>query len=220
MSSLVSSHKIVSMDEWKAAREITLAKEKELTRARDALTKEIRAQPWMKIDKVYTFETPSGTKTLDELFKDKSQLFVYHFMLGPSQTEGCSSCSMWADNFKGMELFLQHRDVAFTAISTAPLASIEAYKKRMGWTFDWASAAPSEFNQDFEMSSDKGEQPGWRIFYKDEGGDIYMTYFTTGRGGEVFNPIYAALDLVPKGRDEDHPEWSYKMDWIKRHDEY
>jgi len=218
MSTLVASHNIVTKDEWKAAREATLIKEKELTRARDALTKEIRALPWVKIEKAYKFDTPSGTKTLVELFKDKSQLFIYHFMLGPKETAGCSGCSFWVDSFKGMELFLPHRDVAFTAVSTAPLNVIEAYKKRMGWTFDWASAAPSEFNQDFDMSSSAGEDGGFRIFYKDANGDVYMTYYTTGRGGEVFNPVYAALDLVPKGRDENpvpHP-----MSWVRRHDEF
>ncbi len=212
------NHKAVSMTEWVELRAQLLKKEKELTKQRDSLTQEIRALPWVKIEKEYIFQTTNGKKTLADLFAGKTQLLVYHFMLGPGWGEGCPSCSFWADNFSGLRFHLPHRDVAFKAISRAPLEEIEKYKKRMDWHFDWVSSAGSDFNLDFGVSSgEKDESPGISIFYRD-GNDVFHTYFTTGRGLEVLNPTYGILDLVPNGRDEAELEWP--MQWVKRHDEY
>ena len=141
-------HKIVSEPEWLAARKALLAKEKELTRARDQLSAERRALPWVKVEKLYVFDTRDGTKTLAELFGGKRQLIVYHFMLGPGWEEGCPSCSYLADHFDGMLSHLAARDVTFTVISRAPLAEIEAYRRRMGWHFPWVSSFANDFNFD------------------------------------------------------------------------
>ncbi len=212
------NHRIVPRTEWAELRAQVLKKEKDLTKLRDSLTEEVRALPWVKLEKEYIFQTSTGKKTLAELFEGKNQLLVYHFMLGPGWGEGCPSCSFWADNFSGLSFHLRHRDVAFKVISRAPLGDIEKYKKRMGWTFDWVSSSGSDFNLDFGVSSGKDdESPGISIVYR-EGKEVFQTYFTTGRGIEVLNPTYGILDLVPKGRDEAGLEWP--MAWVKRHDEY
>lgn len=212
------NHKVVSRTEWAELRAQLLKKEKDLTKQRDSLTREIRNLPWVKIEKEYIFHTENGKKSLADLFEGKSQLLVYHFMLGPGWKAGCPSCSFWADNFSGLRFHLPQRDVAFKVISRAPLADIEKYKKRMGWSFDWVSSAGSDFNLDFGVSKgEKDESPGISIFYRD-GNDVFHTYFTTGRGLEVLNQTYGILDLVPKGRDEAGLEWP--MQWVKRHDEY
>jgi predicted dithiol-disulfide oxidoreductase (DUF899 family) len=224
-------HKVVSRDEWNSLRGELLKKEKELTRASDALAVERRSLPWVEIDKAYTFQTTSGPKSLADLFNGKSQLLVYHFMLGPGWKAGCPSCSFWADNFSGMKDHLPHRDVAFTAISRASSEEIETYKKRMGWEFDWVSSEGSDFNVDMGATVDKVpekrfpdhperegiEQPGMSVFYRD-GEKVYRTYHSTGRGLEAINAVYGALDLCPKGRDEGKLPWP--MEWIRRHDEY
>ena len=217
-------HKIVSREEWHSVREEILKKEKEFTRARDKLTAEIRDMPWTKIDKGYFFDTPHGKKSLSDLFEDKSQLFVVHLMFDPKWNEACQSCSFWADSYDGLRYHLPQRDVSFKVISHAPLEKILEYKKRLGWKFDWVSAYDGDFNLDFGWSSDGQtddtkltEKPGFSVFYK-EGGDVYQTYYSTWRGLEVLNPVYAALDLVPKGRDEKGLPWP--MAWVKRHDEY
>ena len=216
------NHKVVSPAEWKEARAALLKKEKELTHAHDALTAEIRALPWVKMPSTYTFHTLSGDKTLAELFGDKSQLFMVHFMLAPGR-DACSSCSFWADHYGGLKFHLPQRDVAFTVISRAPLQEIEAYKKRMGWDFEWVSSYGSEFNYDMERSvrdppaGFSGEEPGFCVFFR-EGGEVFRTYSTTGRGIEVLNGTYGVLDLVPNGRDEGG--LSYPMAWVKKHDEY
>jgi len=157
---LIMQHKVVSRDEWLAARKAHLAKEKALTKARDQLSAERRALPWVKIEKNYVFDTPSGKKTLGDLLGGRSQLIVYHFMLGPDWAEGCPSCSYLADHFDGAALHLVHRDVTLTVVSRAPLPKIEAYKKRMGWCFPWVSSYGSDFNFDFHVSFKPEEADG------------------------------------------------------------
>lgn len=225
------SHNIVSREEWLETRNALLKKEKELTRARDELTKEIQQLPWVKIDKEYIFHTADGDKTLAELFDGKSQLFVYHFMYGPGWKAGCPICSFWADNYDGLRHHLPQRDVSFKLISRATLDELEAYKQRMGWKFDWVSSHDTDFNYDFHKSlrdppaqrfpdephRERTEMPGISVFFRD-GNDVYHTYSTTARGLEPLNAVYNALDLVPKGRDEKELDWTAA--WVKRHDEY
>jgi predicted dithiol-disulfide oxidoreductase (DUF899 family) len=220
----MAENKVVSREEWAKYRADLLKKEKEFTKAHDKLAAEIRDLPWVKIEKNYVFHTTVGDKTLAELFEGKSQLFVYHFMLGPSWKAGCPSCSMWADSFDGLRYHLPHRDVAFKVVSRASLEKIQAYRKRMGWEFDWVSAADTDFNLDLGASANtpdprtgRTEESCISVFIR-EGDDVYQTYFTTGRGAEAISPIYGALDLTPKGRDES--TLPYPMAWIHRHDEY
>ena len=210
-------HKVVSVNEWKKIRTKMLLKEKALTHKRDALTALIRKMPWVKIEKEYSFDTLHGRKTLSGLFDGKSQLLVYHFMFGPSWGEGCPSCSFWADHFNGLGYHLPHRDVSFKVISRAPLKKLQAYRKRMGWQFDWVSSASSTFNKDVGISAEDEEPPTISIFFR-EADEVYLTYRTTGRGIEVLNPSYAILDLVPKGRDES--KFKFPMTWVERHDQY
>jgi len=183
------NHSIVSREEWNSAREDLLKKEKDLTHRRDAIAAEIRSLPWVKLTKQYNFQTHDGPKTLLDLFGGHSQLFVYHFMFGTDWKAGCPMCSMWADSYDGIPLHLSHRDCSFKVISTAPLDKILAYKERMGWKFDWVSAAGSDFNYDMGVSLKNGEvfpridceeRSGISCFLRD-GEDVYHTYFTTGR---------------------------------------
>jgi predicted dithiol-disulfide oxidoreductase (DUF899 family) len=233
-------HNIVSEKEWLAARKALLAKEKEFTQARDALSAERRTLPWVKVEKPYVFDTPQGKKTLADLFGGKSQLIIYHFMLGPGWEEGCSSCSYLADHFDGALIHLAHRDVAFVVVSRAPLPEIEAYKKRMGWRFPWVSSFGNDFNFDYHVSFSKDELakgeifynydviedpqyqndelPGASVFYKDTSGTVFHTYSAYARGLDILVGTYNFLDLVPKGRDEDELPWT--MAWVRRHDEY
>lgn len=229
-------HDVVSKDEWLRARKELLRKEKEFTRLRDEMTKQIRSLPWEKVEKSYTFEGPSGRESLTELFGTRDQLAVYHFMLGPGWTEGCPSCSLLADSFDGIPVHLANRGVTFVAVSRAPLEEINAYKRRMGWNFDWVSSNGSDFNFDFGVSFEKEdinagkasynyspvtgigeEMPGASFFYKD-GDAIYHTYSTYGRGLDILIGTYNWLDLAPNGRDEDALD--YTMSWVRRHDEY
>jgi predicted dithiol-disulfide oxidoreductase (DUF899 family) len=229
-------HRIVSADEWTRERKAFLAKEKEFTRARDRLSAERRALPWVKVDKAYSFDTPQGKKTLAELFDGRSQLIVYHFMLGPGWEEGCPSCSFLADHFDGAAIHLAQRDVTFVAISRAPLAEIEAFKTRMGWRFPWVSSFGSDFNFDFHVSFAEDEvgkdgdynyeqqeivsdeMPGASVFYKDEDGTIFHTYSAYARGLDILLGAYNFLDLTPKGRDEAELPWT--MAWVRHHDKY
>jgi predicted dithiol-disulfide oxidoreductase (DUF899 family) len=233
---LIMQHKVVSRDEWLAARKAHLAKEKALTKARDELSAERRALPWVKVEKNYVFDTPSGKKTLGDLFGGRSQLIVYHFMLGPDWGEGCPSCSYLADHFDGAALHLAHRDVTLTVVSRAPLAEIEAYKKRMGWRFPWVSSYGNDFNYDFHVSFrpeeaegevyynydmrdfESDEMPGLSVFAKDASGAVFHTYSAYARGLDRLVGTYNFLDLVPKGRDEAELPWT--MAWVRRHDEY
>jgi predicted dithiol-disulfide oxidoreductase (DUF899 family) len=231
-------HRIVSRDEWLAARTALLAKEKEYTRQRDRLSAERRALPWVKVEKSYVFDTPAGKRTLAELFDGRSQLVVKHFMLGPGWKEGCVGCSFGADHISGALVHLEHHDVSVVAVSRAPLAEIEAYRKRMGWSFPWVSSNGSDFNYDFHVSftpeelakgkvyynfglteSSMDELPGLSVFCKDEAGGVFHTYSCYARGSEELLTTYMVLDLTPKGRDETGPRGNL-TDWVRRHDEY
>jgi len=229
-------HDIVNKDEWLQARKKLLAKEKEFTRLSDEMTRRIRSLPWEKVEKSYVFQGAEGEESLSELFGEHDQLAVYHFMLGPGWTEGCPSCSFLADSFNGIPIHLANRNVAFVAVSRAPLEEVEVYKRRMGWDFDWVSSSGSDFNFDFGVSFRKDdidagkvsynyapvagigeEMPGASFFYKD-GDAIYHTYSTYGRGLDTLIGTYNWLDLAPKGRDEDALD--YTMSWVRRHDQY
>jgi predicted dithiol-disulfide oxidoreductase (DUF899 family) len=227
---------IVSEAEWLVARKDLLSREKEFTRQRDALSAARRDLPWVRIDKEYVFDGPNGKEKLVDLFDGRSQLVVYHFMLGPGWEEGCKSCSYLADHFDGANWHLPHRDVTLAVVSRAPLAEIDAYKKRMGWRFKWLSSHGSDFNFDYHVSFTKEEEaknkvyynygagefmsdelPGLSVFYKDKSGDVFHTYSAYARGLDALVGTYNFLDLVPKGRDE-NPDST--MDWVRRHDEY
>jgi predicted dithiol-disulfide oxidoreductase (DUF899 family) len=231
------SHPVVSKDRWIAERRALLAREKELTRLRDQIARERRALPWERVEKDYAFDAPEGRRTLAELFEGRQQLLVQHFMLAPGWEQGCPSCSFMADHADGMNVHLAHRDVSFAAISRAPLAEIERFRRRMGWQFKWVSSHGSDFNRDFGVTFTpeevaKGtlhynygewpyaseEWPGISVFYKDEAGRIFHTYSTYGRGVEVMMGTYAMLDLTPKGRGE--RDVDYKMEWVRHHDRY
>jgi predicted dithiol-disulfide oxidoreductase (DUF899 family) len=227
-------HKIVSQDEWLAARKALLIKEKEFTKARDRLSAERRELPWVKVDKNYVFDGPDGKQTLADLFDGRSQLVVYHFMFGPEWGAGCPHCSHWADSFNSIIVHLNQRDVTMIAVSRAPYEKLAAYRNRMGWNFKWVSSYGGDFNFDYrvsftpeEMAANKAtynfteqephasEREGISIFIKD-GGSIFHTYSTYARGIDLLNTDYNYLDLTPKGRDEgDRGPF-----WVKRHDEY
>lgn len=232
----MTAHKTVSHQDWTAARLAFLEKEKAFTRARDELSAARRALPWEKIETDYVFDGESGRVGLADLFAGRSQLLVYHFMFGPDWEVGCKSCTFWADNFARIAVHLNHRDVTLVLISRAPLDRLLAYRKRMGWTFEWVSSLGNSFNHDFAVSFTKDEiakpannynfgtqkfrgeeAPGISVFAKD-GGDIYRTYSTYSRGLDMLNGAYHLLDLVPRGRDEEG--LSYGMEWLRRRDEY
>ena len=238
------AHKVVSHDEWVAARKKHLAKEKEFTRLRDQLSRERRELPWELVEKDYTFEGESGKVTLHDMFGGRSQLVVYHAMFnpdtaGPNTTwtadAACFACSWWMDNFNGITVHLNHRDITMAAVSRAPYAKLAAYKKRMGWGFPWLSSIGSDFNFDYRVSfTDEElkaqkvdynyrlnpwgitEAPGISVFLK-EGGQIYHTYSTYSRGLDMLNVAYHYMDLVPKGRDEGD---GAAASWVRRRDEY
>jgi predicted dithiol-disulfide oxidoreductase (DUF899 family) len=230
-------HKAVSHDEWIASRKIHLAEEKAFSKARDALSKKRRELPWEKVEKNYVFDGSNGKETLADLFGGKSQLIIYHFMLGPGWEAGCPSCSYLADHFEGPMIHLPQRDVAFVVVSRAPFDQIEKYKKRMGWKFKWVSSFGSDFNHDYQVSASpeekaKGEvlynyemtsfpseeRPGASVFYKNTAGEVFHTYSSYGRGLDMFLGAYHFLDIAPKGRDEENLKFS--MAWVRRHDEY
>jgi len=232
----MKSNPIVSEAEWISARQDLLKEEKELTRLRDKISARRRELPWMKVDKTYSFKTAEGLASFSDLFDGRSQLIVQHFMFGPDWEEGCPGCSFNADHVDPARIHFQQRDVTFVAISRAPIEKIEAFKKRMGWTFDWVSSYESDFNYDFGVSF-KPEQmgqevffnyqmtkveieelPAISVFYKDADGNIFHTYSTYNRGGELLMGAYMYLDLVPKGRDEDHLE--VPQSWSRHHDRY
>jgi predicted dithiol-disulfide oxidoreductase (DUF899 family) len=230
----LTNHPVVSRERWIAERKKLLAREKELTHLRDQIARERRALPWVRIDKVYTFDAQDGRRTLADLFEGRRQLMVQHFMLGPGWEEGCPSCSFMADHTDGMNVHLAARDVTFVAISRAPLTEIERFRRRMGWKFTWVSSFGSDFNHDFHVSftpqEPKGqvcynyamqpfeceELPGISVFCKDEAGELFHTYSTYRRGVEALMGTYNLLDLTPKGRDE--PDGG--MEWVRHHDRY
>jgi len=229
--------RIVPPEEWLAARKELLKKEKESTRLLDQLSAERRKLPWVRVEKNYVFDAPAGRVTLGDLFAGRQQLVIYHFMFGPDWQEGCPSCSFVSDHFDGALPHLAARDVTMTAVSRAPLAKIEPFKKRMGWRFPWVSSYGSEFNADFHVSFTpeemaqgevnynytmqvfpSAEAPGLSVFAKDAAGAVYHTYSTYGRGVELLMSTYRILDVVPKGRDEDRLDFS--MAWVRYHDRY
>ncbi len=228
--------RIVSQEEWLAARRALLSEEKEFSKARDRVAVHRRQMPWVKIEHDYAFETPKGRKSLSDMFEGRSQLLVYHFMLAPGWEEGCRGCSFVSDHFDGAIPHLNARDVSFTAVSSAPLAEIERFKERMGWKFNWVSSHGTSFNRDFrvsfteeEVKSGKAdynfgpkeiggtEMPGLSAFAFGADGAVYRTYSTYSRGLDVLIGAYNLLDLAPKGRDED-PE--APMKWVRLHDQY
>ena len=230
-------YKIVSREEWLQARKAHLENEKRLTRARDELSRQRRELPWVRIDNSYVFDAPVGRETLSELFGGASQLIVYHFMFGPDWEQGCSSCSFLSDHIDGAAVHLAQRDVTLLAVSRAPLAQIEAFKRRMGWRFKWVSSYGNDFNRDFHVSFTKDEMsngkvdynydrvefpsdeaPGVSVFCKDADGDIFHTYSAYARGLDMLVGAYNYLDLAPRGRDEGALPWT--MAWVRHHDRY
>ncbi len=235
-ASEMNRSRIVPRSEWLVARKDLLTREKELTRLRDEVSRHRRELPWIRIDKEYVFDGPAGRETLADLFEDRSQLIVYHFMLGRGWEEGCKSCSYLADHFDGANWHLPHRDVTFVVVSRAPLSEIEPFKKRMGWRFKWLSSHNNDFNFDYHVSATEDDQangkmyynyetselmsdelPGLSVFYKDENGDVFHTYSTYARGLDILVGAYNFLDLVSKGRDE-NPDST--MNWVRHHDRY
>ncbi|CDZ53594.1 DUF899 domain-containing protein [Neorhizobium galegae] len=227
---------VVSREEWLEARRKLLALEKEETHLRDKVRAERQAMPWVKVDKDYVFDTPKGKKSLTELFDGRSQLLVYHFMLGPDWDAGCLGCSFLSDHIDGALPHLNNHDVTYAAVARAPLDKIEAYKKRMGWKFPWVSSFGSDFNFDYHVSFSKedlarekvyynfrevppseahDELPGLSAFYRNEAGEIFHTYSSYARGGEELIGTLMILDRAPLGRNEDST-----MNFVKRHDEY
>lgn len=231
----VKKHAVVAHEDWLSARIAFLAKEKDFTRLRDELSQERRELPWEVVEKEYVFEGSNGNETMTELFDGRSQLIIYHFMFGPEWEAGCPHCSHWADNFNGIIVHLNQRDVTMIAVSRAPYKKLAAYKKRMGWNFKWVSSLDTDFNFDFYVSftpkelapnkafynytmQDPGssEREGVSVFYRDSVGKVFHTYSTYARGIDLFNVDYNYLDIVPKGRDEgDRGPF-----WVRRHDEY
>jgi predicted dithiol-disulfide oxidoreductase (DUF899 family) len=230
-------HNIVSRAEWLVARKQLLQKEKEFTRLRDQLSAERRGLPWVRVEKPYVFDGPNGKQTLADLFDGRSQLVVKHFMFGPDWTDGCVGCSFEVDHIEGALVHLEHHDVSYVVVSRAPLEKIEAFKRRMGWRFKWVSSYGSDFNYDFHVSftpeeiakgeayynyelRDVGidEMSGRSVFYREAAGDIFHTYSSYARGGEMFLGSYAVLDIMPKGRDETVN--GNLTDWVRHHDRY
>src|SRR5499427_1269470 len=231
-------HKVVSQQEWLAARKVLLEREKKLTRERDAIAAERRALPWIKVKKDYVFDTPGGKKTLADLFDGRSQLLVYHLMFAPDWDAACLGCSYVSDHFDGALQHLANRDVTLVAVSRAPLAKLLPFKQRMGWRFKWYSSFGTDFNRDFHVTFTKNEMAagkmyynykiqsfpmeqgqGLSAFYKDSAGNIFHTYSTYGRGVEPFINAYNLLDLAPKGRDEQDQK-PIPMAWVRHHDKY
>ncbi|MGH7131729.1 MAG: DUF899 domain-containing protein [Phycisphaerales bacterium] len=235
-SPAVQSHKVVFREQWLKERIALMAEEKKLTHQRDAVAAKVRALPWVKVDKSYTFDSPTGKKSLADLFGSRSQLVIYHFMFDPTWSQGCMSCSFIADHYNNLVIHLAHRDISFVTISKAPTEKIEQFRKRMGWSFPWVSAAHTDFSHDFGVSftdeeladpssvynfTDKPhsirELPGLSVFYKDAKGDIYHTYSVYARGLEDFLTAYRYIDITPKGRDEAQ---TGGMGWLRHHDRY
>lgn len=233
----MTSHDVVSRNQWIEARRALLMEEKAWTKERDRLAERRRALPWVRVDKNYVFEGAKGPVTLEDLFDGRNQLVVYHFMFGPEWEEGCPGCSLLSDHVDGARQHFEHNDVSYVAISRGPIAKLLAYRARMGWTFEWVSSAGTDFNFDYHVSFPAGEreqgvfynfekQPdpeidelsGTSIFYREADGTIYHSYSTFGRGDEPFLGVYAFLDLVPMGRNE--TVRGDLMDWVKRHDRY
>lgn len=232
-----TAHPVASREDWLTARLALLDAEKDLTRRSDELALQRQQLPWVRIDKHYVFDTDDGDASLRDLFGGRTQLIVYHFMFAPSWSAGCPSCSSVADGFDGVRIHLEHHDVAMTAVSRAPLDQLQAYKRRMGWTFPWASSHRTDFNVDFGVSFteeqlaagpiynyrqlpsrsdaavDDAESPGMSTFVQDDG-VVYHAYSAFTRGLDAVWGMYQWLDRAPKGRDDGSGMW------FRRHDEY
>jgi predicted dithiol-disulfide oxidoreductase (DUF899 family) len=234
---MAGQHEVVSNEQWIEARKQLLIKEKEFTKLRDQLSQARRDLPWERVEKSYVFDGPNGKETLADLFAGKSQLIVYHFMFDPDWEAGCKSCSFWADNFNGIDVHLKQRDVTFLAISRAPLAKLEAYRRRMGWSFKWVSSFNTDFNYDLCVSFTpeqmtqglaywnyatqkpyEAETVGISVFSKEQG-QVFHTYSCYQRGVDMLNGAYHYLDLAPKGRNEADQK-PHAQAWVRRHDEY
>src|SRR6202167_883315 len=232
-ANVAPAHRVGSRSEWLEARTALLAKEKEFTRLRDQMSAEQRALPWVRIEKEYTFDGPSGKVTLAQLFNGRSQLFLKHFMMGPGQKNNCVGCAFEVDHLEGLLVHLENHDLTYAAVARAPIEEIEAYRKNMGWKFPWVSSYRSDFNYDFNVSFAPEQlasgtasynfgqrNPGMEDlsgdsgFFKDDGGQIFHTYSTFGRGGEQFLGAYSYLDVTPKGRNENGPYHSL-TDWVR-----
>ena len=236
MNANPSTHAVVSQEEWIAARQHLLAREKELTAQRDLVNAERRRLPWVKVDKLYVFDGPNGKETLADLFAGRSQLIIYHFMFGPSWKEGCPSCSFVADHLDGAIAHIAQRDIALAVVSRAPLPELAAFRQRMGWRFKWLSSYGSDFNHDYHVSFTEeelargkvyynyrmtegfDELPGASVFYKDDQGNIFHTYSSYARGLDLLVGAYNYIDLTPKGRDE--AGLPFTMSWVRHHDKY
>jgi predicted dithiol-disulfide oxidoreductase (DUF899 family) len=230
--------RIVSREEWLAARLELLAREKELTAMKDHLALKRRRLPWVRIEKDYIFDGPAGAVTLSQLFDGRSQLFIKHFMMGPGQAQPCVGCSLEVDHLTGIRVHLEHHDLSYAVVARAPIREIEQLRKQMGWDFMWVSSFNNDFNFDFNVSftdaqlaagrgnyNFREENPGLAdlsgnsVFVKDAAGQVYHTYSTFGRGGEQFLGVYAYLDATPKGRAENGPYHSLP-DWARPHNMY
>ena len=233
----METHKTVSREDWLELRRALLAKEKAVLKQQDALAAERRAMPWVKVEKEYVFDGPDGKETLADLFAGRSQLIVKHFMLGPGWEQGCLGCSFGADQLDSQLVHLINHDVMFVAVSRAPLASIQAFQRRMGWHFKWVSSFGSDFNFDYHVSFTEEDEargtvlynfattdyasdelPGFSVFAKDDGGNVFHTYSVFARGTELLGTTYSFLDLTPKGRSE--PPGGNLTDWVRYHDQY
>ena len=227
---------VVSREQWLEHRLEHLKKEKAFDKQRDALSAERRALPWVEVTEPYVFDTEDGEKSLADLFDGRSQLIVQHFMFGADWEAGCPSCSFWADGFDGFAVHIAQRDASFVATSTAPLDSLLAYRKRMGWSFPWVSSGRCSFNQDYGVTftpeqvengtaiynydsapAHDSEYPGTSVFALRDG-KVFHTYSTYARGLDRLNGAYHYIDLLPKGRDEDG--LPFTQAWVRRHDEY
>ncbi len=239
-TSKIENPKIVTRDQWLIARKELLAREKQLTREHDAICALRRELPWVKVDKNYVFDGPNGRETLADLFNGRSQLIVRHFMFGPGWKEGCVGCSFASDHVGGALVHLEHHDVTYIAVSRAPLSEIEAFRKRMGWSFKWVSSSGSDFNYDYYVSFTEEEiaqgkvfynfdtcdlpfktqeLSGLSVFYRNDSADIFHTYSCYARGDEGGLATYFYLDLTPKGRAESGPHHNL-ADWVRHHDRY
>ncbi|HEY1890105.1 MAG TPA: thioredoxin family protein [Steroidobacteraceae bacterium] len=225
-----------SPEEWLAARKTLLAKEKAHMRAGDALAAERRALPWLKIEKNYTFDTERGRRTLGELFDGCRQLIVHHLMFAPEWEAACPGCSFQAEHIDGPARHLQHHNVRIVAVSRAPLAKLLAYRRRMGWRFDWVSSFGSEFNYDRQVSLTRGEidrgridynfgtittdhrylteeLPGVSVFAAGGNGEVFLTYATFARALDMLLTADHYLDLTPEGRNaRAYPGWPRRFD--------